>query len=131
MLSSTWKAGLLLLLAALAGGAIGSAITVGSLDRHGGRERRHGAEWYVELLQHDLDLTPAQHDSVQAILRRHGNDLDSARSALAARLDQMRDTIRAEGRTQLTPSQLARYAELTARLDAERRDMMKKDSTNR
>jgi hypothetical protein len=42
----------------------------------------------------------------------------------------MRDTIRAEVRVQLTPEQLTRYAEVTARLDAERRET-KKDSTDR
>ncbi len=132
MQSSTWKAGLLLVLAALAGGAIGSALTVRTMDRHGfGRERRHGSEWYIELLQRELALTPTQRDSVHAILRRHSGDLDSVRSALAARLDQMRDTIRAEVRAQLTAPQVARYTDVTARLDAERREMMKKDSTDR
>jgi Spy/CpxP family protein refolding chaperone len=132
MQSSSWKAALLLGLAALAGGAIGSALTVRTLDHHRmGGEHHRGGEWYVELLQHELTLSPTQRDSVRAILHRHRGDMDSIRGVVGARLDQMRDTIRAEVRAQLTPAQLARYTDVTARLDAERREMMKKDSTDR
>ncbi len=132
MVSSTWKAGLLLGLAALAGGAVGSALTVRAMhERHGtGGGQRHGGDWYVELLDRELKLNTTQRDSVRAILRRHRDDMDSIWGEVNTRLDQMRDTIRAEVRVQLTPEQLTRYSEVTARLDAERREM-KKDSTDR
>jgi hypothetical protein len=132
MTSSTWKAGLLLCLAALAGGAVGSALTVRAMHgRHwpGGGPRR-GGDWYVDLLDRELKLNGTQRDSVRAILRRHRGDMDSIWGEMNTRLDQMRDTIRAEVRVQLTAEQLTHYAEVTARLDAERREM-KKDSTDR
>jgi hypothetical protein len=132
MTSSTWKAGLLLCLSAVAGGAVGSALTVRVMhERHGiGGGQRRGGDWYVELLDRELKLSGTQRDSVRAILRRHRGDMDSIWGELNTRLDQMRDTIRAEVRVQLTPEQLTRYADVTARLDAERREM-KKDSTDR
>jgi hypothetical protein len=132
MMSSTWKAGLLLCLAAVAGGAVGSALTVRAMhDRHGpGTGQRRGGDWYVELLDRELKLNDTQRDSVKAILHRHHGDMDSIWGEVNTRLDQMRDTIRAEVRVQLTPEQLTRYAEVTARLDAERR-ATKKDSTDR
>lgn len=131
MQSGSWKAGLLLALVALAGGAVGSAVTVQvTHGRHGAGGRR-GAEWYLELLDQELKLTPAQRDSVRAILARHHDDMDSIWNQFGTRLDQMRDTIRAEVRVHLTPEQLTRYKAVTDRLDAERRDMTKRDSTHR
>lgn len=132
MRSSTWKAGLLLGLAALAGGAAGSALTVRGMHGHRGYGggSRHGGDWYVELLDRELKLNDAQRDSVRAILGRHRGDLDSIWGKLNTRVEQMRDTIRAEVRAQLNADQLVRYREVTARLDAERRTM-KKDSTER
>ncbi len=132
MQSSTWKASLLLLLAALAGGAVGSALTVRSMGDHRGKGggQRHGGDGYVDLLDHELKLTPVQHDSVRAIITRHRGEMDSIWGELDTRLGQTREVIRGEIRMQLTAEQLTRYSDVTARLDAERREM-KKDSTNR
>ncbi len=119
----TWKAGLLLLLAALAGGAVGSVVTA----RHYGEERaslrgHRGSDWYLDLLNEELKLTPAQRDSLKVVLSRHRGQMDSLWSEVGARMDTMRTAIRADVRTLLTPEQLARYAVVTARLDAERQD---------
>ena len=132
MQSSTWKAGLLLSLVALAGGAVGSALTVQVMHGHraAGSGQRHGGDWYVELLDRELKLNPAQRDSVRAILGRHRGEMDSIWGELDTRLGQSRETIRGEIRVQLTADQVTRYSDVTARLDAERREM-KKDSTNR
>jgi len=95
-----------------------------------GAGQRRGGDWYVDLLNRELKLNEAQRDSVHAILHRHHADMDSIWGEFDTRLQQMRETIRAEVRVQLTPEQLTRYSEVTARLDAERR-AMKKDSTDR
>lgn len=133
MQTSTWKAVMLLLLAALLGGAIGSAATTRVLghrhEQHGGPGRN--SEWYVDLLRRKLDLAPDQQDSVRAILRRRRAEMDSMWAALGPRMERMRDSIRADVRAVLTPEQQGRFAEVTARLDARRRDMMRQDSTNR
>ena len=133
MQTSTWKAVTLLLLAALLGGAIGSAATARVVayrhGPHGGPGRN--SEWYVDLLQRELNLTPTQQDSVRAILRRRRGEMDSIWAALGPRMDRMRDSIRSDVRTMLTPEQQGRFAEVTARLDARRRDMMNRDSTDR
>ncbi|HXI21023.1 MAG TPA: hypothetical protein VNH46_08065, partial [Gemmatimonadales bacterium] len=81
----------------------------------------HGSARYVSLLHRKLGLTPAQEDSVRAILRRHRNAMDSLWQEIGPRLDARREAIRAEIRLQLTPEQQQRYARLTAQLDSERK----------
>lgn len=133
MQTRTWKAAVLLLLAAALGGAVGS-VTTARLMAHGTSpydSNGHGSEWYVDLLTHELKLSASQQDSVRAILRRHRGALDSLSAALTPQMDRIREAIRADVRTQLTPAQQARYTEVTARLDARRRDKMRQDSINR
>ena len=128
--TGTWKAATLLLLAAVAGGAIGSAVTARvSGHRSGGGPGHHGRDWYVDLLHRELELTAAQRDSVRLVLSRHRSAMDSMWAELRPRMDARRDAIRADIATLLTPEQRARYTELTARLDAERREKSKRDST--
>ena len=133
MQTGTWKAVMLLLLAALLGGAIGSAATAGVLghrhEPHGGPGRN--TEWYVDLLRRELDLTHDQQDSVRAILRHRRAEMDSIWAALGPRMERMRDSIRADVHAMLTPEQQGRFAEVTARLDARRREAMNRDSTHR
>lgn len=133
MQTGTWKAVMLLLLAALVGGAIGSAATarvVGHRHQSSGGPGRH-SEWYVDMLRRELDLTPGQQDSVRTILRHRRAVMDSMWAALRPRMELMRDSIRADVRAILTPAQQGRFAEVTARFDARRRETMKRDSTNR
>jgi Spy/CpxP family protein refolding chaperone len=133
MQASTWKAVILLLLAALLGGAVGSAVTARTFGhRHepGGGPGRN-TEWYLDLLRRELDLTPGQQDSVREILRRGRGEMDSIWATLGPRMDQMRERIRADVRATLTPEQQAKFAQVTARLDARRREMMNRDSIKR
>jgi hypothetical protein len=120
MQTGTWKAVSLLALAAVAGGVIGSVITVGvskgSHDSHG-----HGSTWYIELLDHELKLNPAQKDSVRAIIERRQGSMDSILAEMRPRIEAARGVIRHEISGQLTPEQQKLYVDLTARLDAERR----------
>jgi Heavy-metal resistance len=127
MRTGTWKAAVLLLLAALVGAAAGSALT---LRFSGSHEGGHGSARYVALLDRELRLSPAQHDTVQAILQRHRNAMDSLWQEIGPRLDARREAIRSEIRMQLTPEQQQRYAGLTARLDSERKASMRHHDGN-
>ena len=80
------------------------------------------SEAYVELMDHEVRLTAAQRDSVRAILRRHHDGIEQIFSAIEPRMDSLKETIRAEVRTHLTPEQIRAYNKLTARLDAERKE---------
>ena len=133
MQTSTRKAVILLILAAALGGALGSAVTARLLgqrhDGHGSRGR--GSTWYVDLLRRELKLDAAQEDSVRAILKHHRGEMDSIYATLSVPMAAIREAIRTDIRTMLTPEQQRRYAEVTARLDADRHERMKQDSTDR
>ena len=127
MLTGTWKAVGMLALAAAVGGVVGSAITANaSREEHGGRG--HGPTWYVDLLDRELQLTPAQQDSVRAILDRREGSMDSILAEMRPRIDSARQVIRREISGQLTPEQQEKYRQLTARLDAERKEKAQRES---
>lgn len=119
----------MLLLAALAGAAGGSILTsrLHSHERPGSHSHR-GSDWYVELLEDELELTEVQEDSLRAVLSRHRQKIDAMYAELGPRMDAMRDTIRADVRRLLTPEQQQRYQAVTARLDRERQDKNQRDS---
>ena len=124
MIRSTWKAGILLLAAFVLGAAVGGAVTarVSHQSSWEGKPRDR-MEGYLRLLGENLDLSGAQRDSVRVILERHRGDMDAIWQEVAPRYETMRSQIRSEIRTQLTPEQQRKYADLTARLDQERREM--------
>jgi Spy/CpxP family protein refolding chaperone len=130
MQTGTWKAVLLLLLAATFGGAVGSVVTANVMEHRPGLSGR-GSAWYVDLLKHELKLTPAQQDSVRMVLRRHRGEMDSLWATLGPPMEQMRQAIRADIRLMLTPEQQSRFTEVTAQLDKRRRERMKQDSLAR
>lgn len=127
MQTGTWKAVGMLALAAIAGGIVGSAITAQT-----GREMRdthgHGPTWYLDLLDKELKLSPAQRDSVRAILDRRAGSMDSILAEMRPRIDSARQVIRSEINGQLTPAQQQQYRALTERLDAERRERQQRES---
>ncbi|HWA57636.1 MAG TPA: periplasmic heavy metal sensor [Gemmatimonadales bacterium] len=127
MQTGTWKAVAMLALAAVAGGVVGSAITASAVrDDHGARG--HGPTWYIDLLDRELKLTPAQRDSVRAILDRREGSMDSILAEMRPRIDAVRQVIRGEISAQLSPAQQQQYRDLTARLDAERRERNQRES---
>jgi hypothetical protein len=124
MIRSTWKAVILLLAAFVLGAAVGGAVTSRVSHRNPWEGKpRDRMEGYLRLLGENLDLNSAQRDSVRAILDRHRGDMDAIWQEVAPRYETMRSQIRSEIRTQLTPEQQRKYADLTARLDQERREM--------
>ena len=124
MIRSTWKAGILLLAAFVLGAAVGGAVTA-RVSHQNPWEGKPGdrMEGYLRLLGENLDLSGAQRDSVRVILERHRGDMDAIWQEVAPRYETMRSQIRSEIRTQLTPEQQRKYADLTSRLDQERREM--------
>lgn len=127
MQTGTWKAVTLLALAAVAGGVVGSVLTIG-IGKNSHETHGHGATWYLELLDHELKLSPAQKDSVHAILDRRQGSMDSILAEMRPRIDAARAVIRNEISGQLTPEQQKLYVDLTAKLDAERRAKNQQES---
>jgi hypothetical protein len=121
----------MLLLAVLLGGAVGSVATIGIHGRRHENGRRPGSDWYVRTLSRELQLSGEQQDSVRAVLARHRGGMDSMWVEMAPRMKDWREGVRADVRALLTPEQQARYADLTARLDAEREHRARTDSTHR
>jgi Spy/CpxP family protein refolding chaperone len=125
-MKSTWKA-TILLLATFAGGALAGGAVIALADRgemsYGRREHRHHEkEDHIEFLTKRLDLTPAQRDSVQAILERYKPKMDSIWRQLGPRFETIKDSISNDIRRQLTPEQQTRYTEMIQRFENERRD---------
>ena len=123
MLPRNWKAAGLLILVALLGAAGGSLLTsrgaFGPPGHHGPHIPR--SEEYVQLVNEEVGLTPVQCDSVRAVLRRHHDEMKTVLSIVEPRIDSLKETIRAEIRTHLSPAQMTAYDKMTARLDAERK----------
>lgn len=130
MLTSTWKAAALLGLAVLAGGAAGSALTSRSDACTSDTKPKAPGEGFVSMLTEELTLTPSQQDSVRAVLARHQPAMDGLWEEIRPRVDSVRTIIRSEIAPHLTTEQQPKFAALTARLDAERREQREKNKRN-
>jgi hypothetical protein len=75
---------------------------------------------YAERLQEDLTLTPAQRDSVDAILDHVEPDMHALWEEIAPRFDSLRGAVRRDIMAVLDDHQQAMYAELIARSDSAR-----------
>ena len=113
------KLSALALLAAVfvAGGAAGWSARE-STDRRG-RGRGRGPDAMVNHLGRELDLTPAQRDSVRAIFARHHPEIEALWAEVRPRFDSIKARVRAEISGQLTADQQTRYQRLLE--DAEHR----------
>lgn len=116
------RAALLLAAAFLVGALCGAAGMLVASQRGMGpsQPRRRGPHGYVEHLTRTLDLSPAQRDSVRAILERHRPAMDSLRREVAPRFETLQNTIRSEIRLQLSPDQQERLSDMTKRFDSMR-----------
>jgi Spy/CpxP family protein refolding chaperone len=121
----TWKA-TLLLLATFAGGALAGGAAVAVADRGEMRpdhkRHRHDSDDHLEFMTRRLELTPAQRDSVQAILGRYKPKMDSIWRQLGPRFETIKDSISNDIRRQLTPGQTTKYNEMLERFEKERRE---------
>jgi Spy/CpxP family protein refolding chaperone len=121
----TWKA-TLLLLATFTGGALAGGAAVAVADRgdmrRGHKPHRHDSRDHLEFMTRRLDLTPAQRDSVQAILGRYKPKMDSIWRQLGPRFETIKDSISNDIRRQLTPQQQTEYSKMIERFEQERRE---------
>jgi Spy/CpxP family protein refolding chaperone len=123
MNAPTWKAAVLLTITFLAGGVAGGA-AVGLSSRrppwsHGDRDR-HGESGWLDDMTVRLHLTPAQRDSIQAVLTRYRPRMDSIWGEVRPRFETLRDSIGIEIRAQLSPEQTTTYNDMVRRYQAER-----------
>jgi Spy/CpxP family protein refolding chaperone len=124
-MKSTRKA-MLLLLATFVGGALAGGAAVAVAERGDVRlrksHRHHDSDDHIEFMTRRLELTPAQRDSVQAILGRYKPKMDSIWRQLGPRFETIKDSISNDIRRQLTPEQQTRYTRMIERFEQERRD---------
>lgn len=117
----------LLAAVAVAGFAAGFATSSFAGGRRAnGRER---PSWSGRLTT-ELRLTPAQSDSVRAILQRHRGEMRAVFESARPRMDSVRHRINEEIRAVLTPDQQRTYERLLQR-ERERAERWRADSTGR
>ncbi|MGH7562597.1 MAG: hypothetical protein ACRENB_16435 [Gemmatimonadales bacterium] len=120
MTRSRLGAGALLAATLLLGLVIGGTASTFA-DRRQHERRGHGERMgYVERLARDVELNPAQQDSVRALLERHRPVMDSLWDVVRPMFDSEREKIRNEIRALLTPQQLEKYNARIHRQDSRR-----------
>ena len=116
MLNRSKLAALALLAAVfVAGGAVGWGARESTDHRGRGRGARgggRGPDAMVNHLSRELDLTPAQRDSVRAIFARHHPEIEALWAEVRPRFDSIKARVRAEISGQLTGDQQTRYQRL-------------------
>lgn len=81
-------------------------------SRRGGRRR--GTDAMVDFLDRNVELRPAQRDSVRAVFTRYRAAMDAIWAEVHPRVDSVRSLMRAEISVQLDSAQRERYARLIA-----------------
>lgn len=118
--SKVWALALLAAVFA-AGAAAGWTLQAWADYREGwrpGAERgARGQEAMVDRLTRELALSPAQQDSVRAILTRHRGEMEALWRQVHPRLDSLRQVIRGEIAAQLAPPQRAEFLRLIAEME--------------
>jgi Spy/CpxP family protein refolding chaperone len=105
----------------LAGGLAGwGGHEAAERDDRGGRGRR-GPDAMVNYLGRELDLTPAQRDSVRAIFARHRPETEALWARVRPQFDSIKARVRTEIDAQLTPEQRARHQRLIEEAEHRRR----------
>lgn len=119
--SKLWAIGLLVASFA-AGVAVGGVATAAFGER--GRDREHGsrsgAASFLERLDRELRLRPAQHDSVGAILKRYDEPMRQIGADARQRFDSLRMRVRGEIEKVLDQRQQGQYQIFNQRNDSVR-----------
>lgn len=129
--STTWAVGLLAatFVAGIAVGAGGRALWV----RHAAAaapERARGIDRMMGDLNEELRLTPAQSDTVRAVLQRHWTRMSAVWETVRPRFDTMRAEMDAEVSRHLTPEQQLKYRDHVTRY-RHQREQDRTDSSGR
>lgn len=95
-------------------------------DERGGKGRR-GPDAMVNYLGRELELTPAQRDSVRAIFARHRPETEALWARVRPQFDSIKARVRTEIDAQLTPAQRERHQRLIDKAEHHRRE--RADST--
>lgn len=107
----------------LAGGAVGIAAS-GAWRGHrasdADRRDRRETPSYADRLQREVNLTPAQRDTVERIVAGYQGHMDRIWTEVRPRMDSLRDDIRAQIMLVLDSTQQARYRALIVRSDSVR-----------
>ena len=111
--SKTWA--VLLLIATFAAGiAVGVSIRA-IWAREASASRGRGPDRMLASLTDELHLTPAEHDSVGAILQRHWTRMNAVWETVQPRFDSIRVEMDSAVVRQLTPDQAAQYRDHVTR----------------
>ncbi len=78
-------------------------------------ERGRGLDRMMEELNDELSLSPAQRDSVRAIVQRHRTRMTAVWETVRPRFDSMRAQMDSDVARQLTPEQQAKYRDHVTR----------------
>lgn len=103
----------------LAGGAAGWLLS--EATERDERPRRRGPDAMVAYMTKELNLTPAQADSVRAIFARHRPEIEALSAQVRPKFDSIRTVVRGEIDAQLTPAQRTQHARLTEAAEHRRR----------
>jgi len=86
----------------------------------GGRGGRRGPDAMVAYLGKELDLSPAQQESVKAIFARHRPETEALWAQVRPQFDAIKTRVRAEIDAQLTPAQREKHQRLIDRSEHHR-----------
>src|SRR2546427_4642274 len=111
-------------------GLLAAVFVAGGLAGWGGREAAErggrgpgrGPDAMVAYLSRELDLSPAQRDSVRAIFTRHRPETDALWAQVRPRFDSIKTRMRAEIDAQLTPDQREKHQRLIDNAEHHRRE---------
>ena len=122
MLNRSKLAAIMLLAAVFAAGGLAGWGGHEAADRDDrGRKSRRGPDAMVAYLGKELDLSPAQRDSVKAIFIRHRPETDALWARVRPQFDSIKARMHAEIDVQLTPEQRARHQRLIEEAEHRRR----------
>jgi Spy/CpxP family protein refolding chaperone len=110
-----------LLLASFAAGvAVGGVASAALADHQSGRSTgaRHPETSFLEHLDRDLHLTPVQHDSVAAILKRYDEPMRQLWRAERRGFDSLRVQVRGDISRMLNDQQRAQFDRMNQRMDS-------------